>query len=145
MAITANMNGAQLQNDFNQKVEAIKADIRMALHMAGFEFERDSRKQPGGHELGFYNDQTAHLRNSIDFYVYEDGKCIDEGSECEFKDENKGKIFDVIAKGFTLIGMAGKEYASQVEARGYNVITQQGEKMQDTAITFLNEIKSAHG
>lgn len=79
---------------------------------------------------GSFNDQTGNLRSSIGFIVMYDGKVVHQdfthsgGTEGQAEGlafaEKLGKEYP---KGWTLITVAGMEYAGFVEAKGYDVIT----------------------
>lgn len=86
-------------------------------------FMEDAVGQPEGHELGYYNNRTFQLRSSIGAYIFKDGELVwRQGSP-----ENISLIEDAIPRGLTLVAMVGKDYASKVEAYGYNVISVYGD------------------
>jgi hypothetical protein len=118
----------------NQEVEYLKF-IKMAKVIAT-RFVEDARSQPEGHHLGFYDNRTFMLRNSIAAYIFRDGFLI-WANERGHAAENRKIISEEVVltyKGFDVIGMAGKFYASYVEkihasymeSKGYNVVTNQG-------------------
>lgn len=101
-------------------------------------FLRDTRGQAQGHELGFYNDRTKKLRRSIAVYILQNGIIIwaDERGNTA---ENRRLIMKapISRIGFTTVAIAGKDYASVVESKGYNVISAQGHTFVfDIEITF---------
>lgn len=128
MALKTNMGdfvstAEKVQKGFEEK-------ILFALHTAGESFVKECREQPQGHDKGFYDDQTGNLRNSIGYYIYKDGQLIEEGTTKVNNEENKGLISDLVEEsGWTLIGVAGMNYASYVEAKGYNVISNQADQV----------------
>jgi len=72
--------------------------------------------------FGDYLDNTSNLRNSIGYFIAEDGVILKENGNSTAK----GVAIEVINKntsGFVLVVVAGMEYAAAVEAKGYNVIT----------------------
>ena len=72
---------------------------------------------------GSYTDRTGNLRNSVGYMVLLDGV---EQSQSNINKLNR-KQFDTIktkyTKGLVLIVVAGMNYASYVEAKGYNVLS----------------------
>ena len=111
-----------LEQEYLVLLEDLKTDCDIFL--------RDAREQPQGHELGFYNNREGFLRDSIAAYIYKDGLLVwfdERGNSAE----NRELIRDVKkrTKGFTVIGIAGMDYASKVEALGYNVISAQGDRL----------------
>lgn len=77
---------------------------------------------------GTYEDQTGNLRSSVGYIVVQNGKVIagsrigtNEGGEKarEFLD----KLINEFSNQTALIVVAGMNYASSVEAKGYDVIT----------------------
>ena len=83
---------------------------------------------------GGFNDQTGNLRSSIGFILLYDGEIVHEDFELSPRGTEKAEGLRVgrekameIAKenpeGWAIITVAGMEYASWVEAKGYDVIT----------------------
>ena len=84
---------------------------------------------------GRYDDITGNLRSSIGYIILRDGKIVDENFELSKKgtDKAKGrneavalakKIATTNKKGLVLIGLAGMQYATYVEAMdGKDVIS----------------------
>ena len=90
----------------------------------------DVREQLEGHELGNYNNRSKQLRGSLAAYIYRNGNVIwaDEG---ENGMESRKVITEQVIltpSGFNVVGIASKEYASHVESKGYNVMTNQSDK-----------------
>ncbi len=142
MALKSNFNETQFAKYVQRQVDVIDKKILDSFIMAGEQFIIDSREQGQSHAAGQYQDVTANLRNSIGYYIYRDGKLIigkepgnyigktSEGklSASEIAIINKTAIQDIInLKGFQLIGVAGMNYASYVESKGYNVISYQAD------------------
>lgn len=96
-----------------------------------------------------YKDQTGNLRSSIGYLIYFNGK----ERESNFERSNKGrglkaglqrtkgddsndpvdaaikfaqKIAEDHPRGYCLVVVAGRSYAANVEARGYDVLTNSG-------------------
>lgn len=75
-----------------------------------------------------YTDRTGNLTNSIGYAVVRNGEIIDFGGAIQ---QGEGadnalkvamKMAENLTNSFTLIIVAGMNYAACVEARGYNVI-----------------------
>lgn len=78
---------------------------------------------------GNYQDQTANLRSSIGYYILLDGRVLEGKVEGTSEGTESAKIMlqQVQKGGLVLVGVAGMDYASKVESKGYNVITSQRE------------------
>lgn len=84
-----------------------------------------------------YLDQTGNLRSSIGYIVVQDGRTVFESG---FKGTSEGKqegsnYAHKVAQGLSnsktyLVWVAGMEYASYVEARGYDVIQGSGDWLE---------------
>ena len=127
MAITCNFSQvktykeliARQETEYMFMIEDMKEDAKLFL--------KDAREQIQGHDLGYYNNRSLELRRSIAAYIFKDGNLVwyDEDGNSE---ENRRLIDQyVLSKGITFVGIAGKNYASHVESKGYNVLTNQGE------------------
>ncbi len=142
MALKSNYNENRFNKDVERQTEAINERILNSFIMAGEQFIIDSREQGQDHAMGQYEDVTANLRNSIGYYVFHNGELVigkEPGTYAGKKNEgklssseialiNKTAIQDVVkSKGFQLIGVAGMNYASHVESKGYNVISYQAD------------------
>jgi len=75
--------------------------------------------------FGDYLDQTSNLRNSIGYVVVANGKIVVSNFDGDDGDGRKlaNSLAKEIRNGYALIVVAGKNYASYVEAKGYNVIS----------------------
>jgi hypothetical protein len=85
---------------------------------------------------GGFGDVTGNLRSSIGYFIVKDGKVIKENVKLSDKgtDRHSGisqaKTFIQGIKesdGLRIYGVAGMEYAQEVESRGLNVITVQAD------------------
>lgn len=72
--------------------------------------------------FGDYLDQTGNLRNSIGYFIAKDGEIIKGNGSAESK-SFASSLIRQYNSGFSLIVVAGMEYAIYVEAKGYNVIS----------------------
>lgn len=127
MALKANINYDQISSDVDKQAVVLYDRILNAFIYAGEEFVINARGQMQDHAMGTYKDVTTNLRNSIGYFVYHDGELIKENLIGNI-DDNRKEIADLIKKeGFQLIGIAGMNYASYVESKGYNVISYQSD------------------
>jgi hypothetical protein len=128
MAVKSNFNAAESLKELMAETEKIHQLIIEAMTQAGEEFVKASREQPGDHAAGFYEDVTTNLRNSVQYMIFKDGELL-KGSNSKFSAQNRTEILDLVKQqGFQLIGIAGMNYASAVESKGYNVISLQADQ-----------------
>jgi hypothetical protein len=116
-----------------------------AMKFVGEGFVKEARAMTK--EQGGFGDVTGNLRSSIGYVITKNGKIIEEVVYRSDKgtDRNTGvnvtKQFfrDVSSdEGLMLYGVAGMDYAAEVESRGYNVISVQS----DMALVELKQIFS---
>ena len=125
MAIKANMTSAQLSKMLQQEAERRRqALIRTMLYCA-------EEVTNAARSTNSYKDQTGNLRSSVGSLVIVDGKVV---KEYGFGRVNKGaqgvtdgqKFAQSLVKqyptGIAIIVVAGKEYASYVADKGYDVL-----------------------
>lgn len=145
MALKSNYNSASFGRDIQRQADSIHERILQTFIRAGEEFVKQAREQMQEHAMGTYKDVTANLRNSIGYYIFFDGKSVfqnpvsgeyagpkTEGrlSKSEIEGINTEAIRDIVnPRGFQLIAVAGMNYASHVESKGYNVISYQVDVM----------------
>jgi hypothetical protein len=109
----------------------IETSIIRLLESAGEEFVKDARdnvKISGAFEKGAYQNDTNVLNSSIGFSVLKDGIPIIENFEGKNPlgmQEAREALARIPKRDYQLIGLAGANYASYLEAMGYNVITSQ--------------------
>jgi len=141
MALTYKIDVNGYKDETASRISAVIERIIAALVYAGEEFVTDGRNQPQGHESGYYNDQTVNLRNSIGYQIYQDGQMIRQSST-GFQEEIAATIAPYVKMtGFQLFGFAGMNYASYVEAKGYNVITVQAEACIVNITEYMDDIQ----
>ena len=111
-------------------------DMIFDLSYIGEQMCNHAREITIGHSSGGYDDQTCNLRSSIGYRILKNGvavkdsgfKTIQNESGRGEKGENAARkaleAFSVEASvnGWTLIVVAGMDYAKYVEDRGYNVL-----------------------
>jgi hypothetical protein len=128
MALT--FDKASLNKQFEQFKEFKEKMIEKyvaAFEYTGEQFVNDAK------DSGSYKDRTGNLRSSIGYIVALDGQIKSQKFEVSGKgtDGEKGKreglqfAREIIGSrmGLILVGVAGMEYASALEAKGYEVIS----------------------
>lgn len=109
-----------------KELESFHERILASFIRAGEAFVKSAREQVQDHAQGTYEDQTTNLRNSIGYTIFFKGETVHSNIGPEVED--MGEILDrVNPDGYQLIGFAGMNYASYVEAKGYNVISYQAD------------------
>lgn len=85
----------------------------------------------GAYPKGDYMDDTGNLRGSVAYFILKDGMVVKANAEGSSEGQSAAQaMLNEVTKlksGYQLIGVAGMEYASYLEAMGYNVITSQSE------------------
>lgn len=125
MALKNNFNEAQSMKDVEKQAETLYQKIINAFIYAAENFIVNARGQMQDHAMGTYKDQTTNLRNSIGYFIFHNGELVQEKNEIV---TNKSKVEEFIKPtGFQMILIAGMNYASYVESKGYNVISYQAD------------------
>ncbi len=137
MALKSNFNEAQSMKEVEKQAEALYEKIINAFIYDAEAFIVSARGQVQDHAMGTYKDQTTNLRNSIGYFIFHNGELVHEKNEIV---TNKAKVEEFIKPtGFQLILIAGMNYASYVESKGYNVISYQADVcMIDLALHLEN-------
>lgn len=105
--------------EFQKRLESATVFL---LQFMGEELTKYAREQHN------YTDQTGNLTNSIGYAVVRNGKIINYGGEIKSGDgaaeglKIAQKIAANTSSSFSLLIVAGMNYAAYVEAKGYNVI-----------------------
>ena len=137
MGIKPLFTKASVNQDLTAWREKVEADLVKILGYVGNKFVKDARlmtKAEGG-----FDDDTGNLRASIGYFILKDGEVIKENLKGKAEGKNAAKnVLSTIEKksGYQLVGVAGMSYASDVESRGFNVITFQA----DTALIDLDRL-----
>ena len=125
MALKSNFNEGNSMKDVQRQADSLYQKIINSFITAGEDFVINARGQMQDHAMGQYHDVTANLRNSIGYFVFHNGELVHEKNNIV---TNLANIQDIIKpSGFQLIGIAGMNYASYVESKGYNVISYQAD------------------
>lgn len=116
------------------KIEAsIDSKILRQLSYIGEELCNHARNITPSRNSGGFDDQTGNLRSSIGYAIYKNGERKKKGGFKQVKNGNDGeKIAKSVveeygdnvasALGWTLVIVAGMNYATYVEAKGHNVL-----------------------
>jgi len=111
--------------DVEKQADTLYQKIINAFIYDAEAFIANARGQMQDHAMGTYKDQTTNLRNSIGYFIFHNGKLVHEKNEIV---TNKSKVEELIKpSGFQMILIAGMNYASYVESKGYNVISYQAD------------------
>lgn len=142
MGITAKFKQSDVQKALDQDLIKIERSLINILRKTGEDFvggARDGLKiDPSMFPKGDYIDRTSNLRSSIGYFVLRDSKIVDENLNGTATGQAAARAtLNSLTKkpGYQLIGVAGMDYASKLESRGYNVISSQG----DVALIELTE------
>lgn len=121
-----------IRKELAKQRQAILSDLVMVTARVGEKFISDARNSlridTGAFPHGDYTDRTGNLRSSIGYAVLVDSEVI--VSKIPENNEGRAAFINIIAslpyaRGLVFVGMAGMEYASYLEAMGYNVISSQ--------------------
>ena len=170
MGITLRTSPKAIMAETARQLQAIENGIVNRLDLTGAEFMdqakrdlnidrsafptiRKQRKRRGVLDpprgAGEYLDDSKALRGSIGYYVLQNGAII--RGRVEGPAEATSAAMTVLQQvpkvniGYQLIGVAGMEYASYLESRGFNVITSQGMVALTNVEQRLRRLATARG
>ena len=164
--IVANFSIDEMIRKATEDVEAVIKDIVSALEMACRDTVKAARLLPsppidmiGKPHQPNYIDQTAYLRSSIGFAIYNRGQLIQEdfsGTEKANAGEKApqgqaagrnlaNEIAGRFSEGIVAVVVCGAEYAAAVEANGYDVLTGSAKELGNIFKTYIAEVKAVHG
>lgn len=115
MGLTPRFTDKDIKYYIQSKIEELEEDIVRVLKTVGVRAVNIARQN------GSYQDRTSNLRNSIGYMVLKNGEVVDSLFNNSFGEEYALEIASN-TKGFSLIVVAGMNYASYVESRGYDVL-----------------------
>jgi len=123
---------AQISEAFENHRNQFIAEAIEVMVYVGEEFVKDAKMNLHVNKSAFpkgnYQDQTANLRSSIGYYILHNDKVVKYNLEPLANMSIIRSLFTRRSrKGLRLVVVAGMEYASYVESKGYNVITSQAE------------------
>src|SRR5690554_2025618 len=131
MAIKPKFTPQDINRMLQQHLDHINSGIVTIFQRVGEEFVRDARMgidiNSGAFPKGDYTDQTANLRSSIGYFILRDGNVVAENLSGTSKGVSAARavLTKVGKEGYSIVGVAGMEYASYLESMGYNVISSQ--------------------
>lgn len=128
MGIKPKFNRQSIAMDLKKEKATIERGIIQILAYTGEEFVKDARSM--GRSEGGFGDVTGNLRSSIGYFILKDGEIIRENVKGRAAGQAMARymVEQLEEKpGYQLVGVAGMQYASEVESRGLNVISSQAE------------------
>lgn len=139
--IPRNTNMQESLKELRRGYRTIENGIIKILQYAGEQFVKDARDGlniAGAFPKGDYTDRTVNLRSSIGYFVLNNGVLVDSFIDGTADGVAAGKelLKSIPQSGYQLVGVAGMDYASYVESKGYNVITSQ----KDMAIVNIERL-----
>ena len=129
-------------NEMMQVVDQIEEDVVEAMAYAGEEFVTEAREM--NKSEGGFGDVTGNLRSSIGYFILKDGEVIDQGYTGNAEGKHAAnKVLGLVKRnrGIQLVGVAGMEYATYVESKGFNVISRQGDAMLVDLEKYIKDIQ----
>jgi hypothetical protein len=114
IAIHFNVSG--LDELYRQAEQQVKKEMLNELARTGEGYVNMARG------TGTYTDRTGNLRNANSYRIYKDGIVVSES----IGRPETGKMFDELKSGIGIEALFGNgmEYASFVEGKGYNVVSE---------------------
>ncbi|PZX18106.1 hypothetical protein LX69_01143 [Breznakibacter xylanolyticus] len=145
MGIRGSFRYSDIEKALKSDLIAIEANIIRIMKRCGNEFVTDAKNglniSSSAFPKGDYKDQTANLRSSIGYVIMRDNEVIEQNIDGTGQGMSAG-LAALRARqsgtGYRLIGVAGMEYASALESKGYNVISSQKET---TLINLSDRLK----
>lgn len=131
MGLVARYKPEDIARELRRGFVTIENGMLKIFQFAGEKFVTDARLglniSASAFPKGDYLNQTGNLRSSIAYFVYNNGILIQ--SEVDGNSEGVSAAIStaksISKSGYQLIGVAGMDYASNLESKGYNVITSQ--------------------
>ena len=161
--IEAKYNIDELIRKAAEEAESVIADIILAMQLSCEEVVKMARDLPSPpatlreqpHQPN-YIDDTAYLRSSIGFALYNNGQLVAEqyqpsgsGDRAAGGPGSAKKTADGVAAkfpdGIVAVIVAGAEYAAAVESKGYDVLTGSTKELQRIFKGYINDVKAVHG
>ena len=137
MGLTPLYTSNDVKEVFDTFIEDVDVQLIQLFAYVGEEFVNQARN------TRTYKDRTGNLRSSIGYIVALDGEI--KISNLEGTGEGKARAKELVKEvlsdsstGIVLIGVAGMQYASYVESKGYDVISGSVPK----ASKILKELKA---
>jgi len=142
MGIVARYNSQDISIYLSHVLQNIEQRIIALFNKEGRKFVDDAKAMTA--KEGSFNNRTFNLRSSIGYYIFANGKLVDQyfSGNAEGKRAADEAVLNIpmLSRGYQLIGIAGMDYAVAVESRGYNVITVQATM---TIVSLRSQLKAA--
>jgi hypothetical protein len=145
MSIKPKFRASDVKAVFDKRLKEIENAITLRLQRLGEMCVNHARLS------GDYSDQTGNLRSSIGYVIVVNGKIIITGGfEIQLKG-SKGtstgqqyakELSRKFASGYTLIVVAGMDYAYHVETTGRNVLSSAEHLAQTQLPIMMNQLKA---
>jgi uncharacterized NAD-dependent epimerase/dehydratase family protein len=145
MGLRPKFTNADIDTYVMEQYQEAEKKLIEVMQFVGEGFIKEARSMTK--QMGGFGDITGNLRSSIGYVIVKDGNVIketvyvsDKGTDRRTGVKTGERFMEEISKGegLRLYGVAGMEYAAEVESRGYNVISVQA----DMALVELKEILS---
>lgn len=123
----------------NRSKEMLRTLVIATMQRRGESFVSECRNERT------YQDRTGNLRSSVGYFIYEGNSLIESNiGQGEGRNEAMNEIRSIAKRQgvFYLIGVAGMNYASYVEAKGFNVISNQAIICLDLLSGDIERLKS---
>jgi hypothetical protein len=141
MAITSNYSFSRIEKETQDQANVLYKKILNAFIMAGEDFIINARGQMQDHAMGQYKDVTKNLRGSISYFIFFNGELVQRSAPTSVAIQLSDVQEFIKPTGFQLIGIAGMNYASYVESKGYNVISYQADICLVDLAGYLENLK----
>lgn len=157
MGITTNFNPQDFRSKYQEALKVLIMGIEDVMDLAGLNAVSVARgnKPEGARD---FTDRTNNLRSSIGYVLYKDGEKIranfvtagagkegDGANGVQTGSAYAEEVAKEYPKGFVLVLCAGMNYASYVEAKGFDVIASAGlsakTELEKNFSSIIEEIK----
>lgn len=141
MGLKANFKMSDVRKFIEARKQGFENIIIEQLQLVGEQFVADARS------TDTYKDRTSNLRGSIGYAILRNGVEIQSNYQGQPEGVQKARkaIKETVAKdgnSYSLIVVAGMDYAIYVEAKGYDVITGSSQTAADDLKRRIKAIQS---
>lgn|SRR5690625_2565043 len=116
MALIPRFSDNDIKIMLEEGLEEEKSNLIKILRRIGIEAVNKMREQ------GSYTDRTSNLRNSTGYLISVDGEIVDSLFNNAYGEKYALEVLSEFNDQIVLLIVAGMNYASYVESRGYNVL-----------------------
>lgn len=116
MALTPRFSDNDIKIMLEEGLEEEKSNLIRVLRRIGIEAVNKMREQ------GSYIDRTSKLRGSTGYLISVDGEIVDSLFDNSYGEKYALEVLREFDGQIILLVVAGMNYASYVEAKGYNVL-----------------------